>query len=140
MPAISVRDITIKDDSLCMCADLVIGTHGRGFWILDDVTPLREAASIRQAASSRSAYLVKPITAVRFRNAVNEPTPWPPEVPAGQNPPPGAILDYYLPTNSTSAVLLDILDRSGKVIRHYTSADTAPNPDAGIDQIAYNRI
>ena len=96
MPAISVRDIQVKDDSTCLCSDLVAGTHGRGFWILDNVTPLRQAAEVRAAQAARSAYLFKPATAVRVRFATNDPTPWPPEVPAGENPPPGGLIDYYL--------------------------------------------
>ena len=139
MPAISVRDLAIKDDSTCACADLVAGTHGRGFWILDDVTPLRQAAAIRQAASARAAYLVKPVTAMRIRFATNEPTPWPPEMPAGQNPPPGAIVDYYLAGNA-STVRLEVLDRSGTVIRSYSSADVPPTPDAGVDPAAYVKV
>ena len=94
MPAISVRDIEVKDDASCLCSDLVAGTHGRGFWILDDVTPLRQAA---EAAAASSAYLFKPATGIRIRFGTNDPTPWPPEVPAGENPPPGALVDYYLP-------------------------------------------
>ena len=101
MPAISVRDLQVKDDASCLCSDLVAGTHGRGFWILDDVTPLRQAAEIRAAASAGTAYLVKPATGVRVRFGTNDPTPWPPELPAGENPPPGAILDYYLPANAS---------------------------------------
>ncbi len=140
MPAISVRDVTVKDDESCMCADLVIGTHGRGFWILDDLTPLRQAAAIRQASATRTSYLVRPVTALRIRHATNEPTPWPPEMPAGQNPPVYGILDYFVGATSTSPVLLDILDGKGKLVRHYTSADTLPNPDAGVDPVAYNKI
>ena len=87
MPAISVRDIAVKDDSTCMCADLVAGTHGRGFWILDDVTPLRQYA---EAKAATAAYLFKPEPAVRVRWATNSPTPWPPELPAGENPPAAA--------------------------------------------------
>ena len=95
MPAISVRDIEVKDDESCLCSDLVAGTHGRGFWILDDVTPLRQAA---EAAAASKAYLFKPATGIRIRFGTNDPTPWPPELPAGENPPPGAIVDYYLPS------------------------------------------
>jgi photosystem II stability/assembly factor-like uncharacterized protein len=139
MPAISVRDLQVKDDESCLCADLIAGTHGRGFWILDDVTPLRQAAAVRAAQSSRSAYLVKPITAVRVRFATNDPTPWPPELPAGENPPPGGIIDYYLPSDVRSAKL-DILDNTGKVVRSHTSDDKAPNPDAGVDPEAYDKV
>ncbi len=114
MPAISVRDIAVKDDASCLCSDLVAGTHGRGFWILDDVTPLRQAA---EAAAASEAYLFKPATAVRVRFATNDPTPWPPEVPAGENPPQGAVIDYYLPT-SAGDVKLEILESSGQDTAH----------------------
>ncbi|HXE30511.1 MAG TPA: hypothetical protein VN515_01790, partial [Terriglobales bacterium] len=80
MPAISVRDIAVKDDASCLCSDLVAGTHGRGFWILDDVTPLRQEA---EAQAATDAYLFKPETGIRIRFATNDPTPWPPELPAG---------------------------------------------------------
>ncbi|HET7789834.1 MAG TPA: hypothetical protein VFK78_03480, partial [Gemmatimonadales bacterium] len=83
MPAISVRDLAVKDDSTCLCADLIAGTHGRGFWILDDVTPLRQTAALAAAQTSGTPYLVKPETAVRVRFGTNDPTPWPPELPAG---------------------------------------------------------
>ncbi len=137
MPAISVRDLQVKDDSTCLCSDLIAGTHGRGYYILDDVTPLRQEADARAA---RSAYLYRPETAVRIRFGGNDPTPWPPELPAGENPPPGAIIDYYLGSNSASPVKLEVLDASGKVIRSYTSQDRAPNPDPGRDPAAYNRV
>lgn len=138
MPAISVRDLQVKDDSSCLCSDLIAATHGRGFWILDDVTPLRQAAEARGAASS--AYLFKPATAVRVRFATNDPTPWPPEVPAGENPPPGAILDYYLGSGSSGAIGIAILDAAGKVVRSYSSADSVHRPDPALDPVAYNRL
>jgi photosystem II stability/assembly factor-like uncharacterized protein len=138
MPAVSIRDLELKDDASCQCSDLIAGTHGRGFWILDDVTPLRAIPAIRAAAASNSAYLVKPATALRVRFASNEPTPWPPELPAGENPPPGASIDYYLP--SGGAARLEIVNGSGKVVRTYTSAEKAPSPDAGVDPVAYNRV
>jgi photosystem II stability/assembly factor-like uncharacterized protein len=137
MPATSVRDLQVKDDSTCLCADLVAGTHGRGFWILDDVTPLRQAAAA-QAASA--AYLFKPEPAVRVRFGTNDPTPWPPEMPAGQNPPPGAIIDYYLASAPSGPVTLDILDATGGVVRAYSSDDPVRNPDPALDSAAYNRL
>lgn len=140
MPAISVRDLEVKDDSTCLCADLVAGTHGRGFWILDDVTPLRQAAQARAAQSARAAYLFKPITAVRVRFGTNDPTPWPPEVPAGENPPPGGILDYYLASEATSPVTLEILDAAKRVVRSYTSSDAQLDPHPATDPAAYNRL
>lgn len=111
MPAISIRDLIIKDD------DLAVGTHGRGFWILDDVTPLR------QLTEKSQTMLFKPQTAVRVRWNLNTDTPLPPDEPAGENPPDGAVIDYYLEKNSTGPVRLDIKDDQGNVIRHYSSTD-----------------
>ena len=136
MPAISVRDIQIKDDDSCFCADLVAGTHGRGFWILDDVTPLRQAAD---AAAAANAYLFKPEPGVRVRFGTNDPTPWPPELPAGENPPPGAIVDYYLPSAAPD-VKLEFLNAQGKVIRTYASTDPVRKPDPATDVVAYNKL
>ncbi len=140
MPAVSVRDIAVKDDDKCMCADLIAGTHGRGFWILDDVTPLRQVAALRAAESARAAYLVKPVTAVRVRFGMNPPTPWPPEVPAGENPPPGAILDYYLATDAAGPVTIEILDNAGRVVRTYSSTDPVAAVHPAIDPVAYNKV
>ena len=140
MPPVSVRDIAVKDDPTCMCADLVAGTHGRGFWILDDLTPFRQAAEIRAAKSAGKAYLVKPVTAVRVRFSTNDPTPWPPETPAGENVLPGALLDYYLPSNASQPVRLEILDAAGKVVRHYTSAMNPTGPTPTSDPIAYDKM
>ena len=136
MPAISVRDIQVKDDESCLCSDLVAGTHGRGFWILDDVTPLRQAA---EAAASTRAYLFKPEPGIRIRFGTNDPTPWPPEWAAGENPPAGAIIDYYLPS-SVSEVKLVFLNAQGKVVRTYSSADPVRKPDPANDPAAYNKL
>jgi len=136
MPAISVRDIQVKDDDSCMCSDLVAGTHGRGFWILDDVTPLRQAA---EATAASNAYLFKPATGIRIRFGTNDPTPWPPELPAGENPPAGAIVDYYLPS-AASEVKLEILDKQGEALRTYSSKDPVRSPDPATDPVAYNKI
>ena len=140
MPAISVRDIQVKDDSTCHCADLVAGTHGRGFWILDNLAPIRQAAAVRKAAGDRAAFLVKPNTAVRVRHGTNDPTPWPPELPAGENPMPYGIIDYYLPANASGAVTIDILDAAKKVVRSYSSADAMLNPHPAVDMAAYDKI
>jgi photosystem II stability/assembly factor-like uncharacterized protein len=140
MPAISVRDLQLKDDSTCRCSDLIAGTHGRGFWILDDVTPLRQAAQLRDAESSKSPYLFKPATALRVRFGTNEPTPWPPELPAGENPPPGGIIDYYLPADGQGPVKLEILDAAGKIVRSYASTDPVITPDPAYHPDAYNEV
>ena len=114
MPATSIRDIVIHGD------DLVAGTHGRSIWILDDLTPLRQ---LGQIAGASDAYLFSPQTATRVRRSVHTDTPFPPEEPAGENPPDGAIIDYYLPSRSSSPVTLEILDASGKLVRKYSSDD-----------------
>jgi photosystem II stability/assembly factor-like uncharacterized protein len=140
MPAISVRDIAVKDDSTCLCADLIAGTHGRGFWILDNVTPLRQMAALQQAQHTGTPYLVKPQTAVRVRFGTNDPTPWPPELPAGENPPAGAVLDYFLPADAAGPVTLDIVNAAGRVVRSYSSADSVLVPDPALDPVAYDQI
>jgi photosystem II stability/assembly factor-like uncharacterized protein len=114
MPATSIRDLVVKDD------DLVVGTHGRGFWILDDITPLRQ---ITPEALDTAAVLFKPETATRFEWNRNTDTPLPPDEPAGQNPPDGAILNYYLQHDANGVVTLEILDAAGRVIRRYASDD-----------------
>jgi len=137
MPAISVRDIAIKDDDSCLCSDLVAGTHGRGFWILDDVTPLRQQAEL---AAARAPFLYKPATGIRVRFGMNDPTPWPPELPAGENPPPGALIDYYLPAKASGEVKLEILNSANRVIRSYSSTDPVRDPDPAKDPVAYNKL
>lgn len=140
MPAISVRDIEIKDDSVCKCADLVAGTHGRGFWILDNVTPLRQAAQALAAKTASKAYLYAPMPAIRVRFGTNEPTPWPPEMPAGENPLPGGLIDYYLANDASGPVTLEILNAAGKVVRTYTSKDSVLTPHPAIDMAAYDKV
>jgi photosystem II stability/assembly factor-like uncharacterized protein len=136
MPAISVRDIVLKDDSVCMCSDLVAGTHGRGFYILDNITPLRQAAAV----TSGGTFLFKPATALRVRFATNDPTPWPPEVPAGENPAPGGLIDYYLGANANGEITLEILDAAGKVVRSYMSEDRGATPEPATDPEQYNLL
>jgi photosystem II stability/assembly factor-like uncharacterized protein len=136
MPAISVRDIQVKDDDSCLCSDLVAGTHGRGFWILDDVTPLRQAA---EAASATGDFIFKPEPGIRVRFGTNDPTPWPPELPAGENPPAGAIVDYYVPS-AVGQMKLEFLNAQGKVVRTYRSDDPVRKPDPASDPAAYNKL
>jgi len=115
MPATSIRDLVFKD------ADVVVGTHGRSFWILDDIEPLRQLGSVAMPAD---AVLYKPEPAIRVRWDMNTDTPLPPDEPAGENPPDGAIIDYYLKTDANTPVTLDIVDAAGKLVRHYSSTDT----------------
>lgn len=117
MPTVPIRDIKVHD------ADLVVATHGRAFWILDDVTPLRQASA--EVANSE-AYLFKPEMAWRVRPGSDEGTPLPAEVAAGENPPDGAILDYYLKSAPQGPVALEISDNNGKLVRRYSSADKFP--------------
>ena len=137
MPAVSVRDIQVKDDTTCLCSDLVAGTHGRGFWILDNVTPLRQAA---EAQAASTAYLFEPATAVRVRFGMNPPTEWTPELPAGENPIPGGIIDYYLAVDAAGPVLLDVLDSDGTVVRSLSSDDPVLSPDPALDPEGYDEI
>ncbi|MBV8206113.1 MAG: glycoside hydrolase [Acidobacteria bacterium] len=120
MPASSVRDIIIKDD------DLIAGTHGRGFWVLDDITPLRQLDS---ATAHKPLVLFAPETATRVRWDMNPDTPLPPDTPAGQNPPDGAILNYYLGSAASGPVTIQVQDSTGAVVRKYSSADPIPPPD-----------
>lgn len=114
MPASSIRDLIIKDD------DIVVATHGRSFWILDDITALRQVAT---ANKNEATIFYQPQTAYRVRWNMNTDTPLPPEEPAGQNPPDGAIIDYYLKDNNDE-VTLDVRDSEFKLVRHYSSRDT----------------
>jgi photosystem II stability/assembly factor-like uncharacterized protein len=114
MPATSIRDLVIKDD------DLVIGTHGRSFWILDDITPLRQ---LTNQLINQSTILYKPQTAYRVRWSMYPDTPVPQEEPAGQNPPDGAMINYFLKENAKN-VSLEIIDAKGKLVRKYSNADT----------------
>ena len=120
MPATSIRDLVIKDD------DLVVGTHGRSFWILDDITPLRQVTPLHQESSgqsSTSTILFKPQNAYRVRWNNYTDTPLPQEEPQGQNPPDGAIINYYLNEKAQNTVILEIFDAQNKSVRRFTSDD-----------------
>ncbi len=124
MPAASVRDLTIKGD------DLIAATHGRGYLVLDNVTPLRQiAAQTQSKLSAASAYLYAPETTLRVRNDMNPPTPWPPDMATGENPPDGAMIDYYLGPNTSGPVTLQILDAHNTVLTEFKSTDPVPPLD-----------
>src|SRR5262249_45107018 len=116
MPAASARDLIIKDE------DLAVATHGRGFWILDNITPLRQ-----WNRDERETVLFKPQTALRIRWSLNTDTPLPPDEPAGENPPDGAMIDYFLAEDSP--VTLEIKTKNGELVRRYTSNDNPVLPD-----------
>ncbi len=118
LPVTSVRDLEVKGN------DLVIATHGRGFWILDDVTPLRQVDAEKVAAP---AFLVAPAKAYRVRPQEFTGTPLPKEEPAAPNPPNGAYIDYWLASAPRSPVVLTLRDAAGSLVRRYSSAD---RPDA----------
>jgi len=123
MGASSIRDLIIKGDDLC------VATHGRGFWILDNITPLRQL----QAATIKSpAVLFRPQTAWRVRWNTNSDTPLPPDVAAGENPPDGAMIDYYIGSVASGPATLEIKDDTGQVVRRYSSADPLPTPDPAL--------
>ena len=124
MPAVSIRDIIVKDD------DLVAGTHGRGFWILDDITPLRQ---IEPKVAAAPAFLYKPETAIRVRWNMNSDTPVPPDEPGAANPPEGAILNYVLGADVKGPVSLEILDSAGKLVRVYSSDEKIEAIDPMLD-------
>ena len=122
LPATSIRDLVIKDD------DLVVGTHGRGFWILDDVTPLRQLTA---QVTAEPVHLFRPQLATRVRWNMYTDTPMPQEEPAGRNPPDGAILNYRLAGDARGPVTLEILDARGSLVRRYSSDDPPEQPVEG---------
>src|SRR5437667_276844 len=133
LPASSVRDLIVKDN------DLIVATHGRGFWVLDNITPLRQLNSVagavdpgthgmsNTAAIDDRGYsenlLFKPRTALRVRANLNTDTPLPPDEPAGENPPDGAMIDYFLSKDASGPVTIEIKDGKDQSVRKYSSAD-----------------
>lgn len=119
LPAVAVRDLAIRDN------DLIAGTHGRAFWILDDLTPLQQ---LNAKVIKAPAHLYQPERAIRIRHSENTDTPLPPEIPHGDNPPRGAVIDYNLNSHTGSEVTLDILNDGGASIRHFSSEDKPQMP------------
>ncbi len=131
LPATSVRDLIVKGD------DLVVATHGRGFWILDNITPLRQPDRPEGGPAPTSSrtdgagapprrsniMLFKPQTALRVRANMNTDTPLPPDEPAGENPPDGAMIDYFLSKDASGPVTIEIKDGKGQLVRKYSSTD-----------------
>ena len=112
LPTVSVRDMVVHDN------DLIAATYGRAFWILDDLSPLRQ---LNPQIAAANVHLFKPATAVRVRNDMNQDTPLPPEMPAGDNPPTGAVIDYNLKTVPSGDISIAIYDAKGRLVRELSS-------------------
>ncbi|MDQ2890692.1 MAG: hypothetical protein M3R65_09130 [Gemmatimonadota bacterium] len=121
LPNTSYRDITFHGN------DLVIGTYGRGIWVLDDYTVLRQ---LTPAVANEPVHFFKPDETIRVRRNVNADTPFPPEVPYALNPPDGVVLYYSLVAAPSSPVTMDVLDAGGNVVRHMSSVAEAPVKEA----------
>ncbi|MHB8637198.1 MAG: hypothetical protein ACYC96_12085 [Fimbriimonadaceae bacterium] len=113
LPVTTFSDLVVHGD------DLVLATYGRGIWVLDDFAPLRELSA---AVRGEAVHLFKPALAIRVRRNMNQDTPFPPEVPHALNPPLGALIDYSLASPPSGLVTLEIVDRDGRAVRHYSSA------------------
>ena len=116
LPVTSIRDLTIHWD------DLVVATFGRSFWILDNIAPLRQVLEARRAAGP---WLYRPATVVRIDNDSYSGSPLPPEEPTAENPPNGAMIDYFLPSPA-SAVRLEVFDEQQNLVRSFSSEDPRP--------------
>lgn len=119
LPSTSIRDMVFHTDN--HMSDLVIGTYGRGFYVLDDTTPLREIAAKSQEIAAAPVYFFKPGDAVRARVSDNWDQPLNPELPHAPNPPYGAILYYYLNRPPSGEIKLQVLDHEGKPVRTMSS-------------------
>ena len=115
MPATSMRDLVIKNN------DLVVGTHGRSFWILDDISPLRQMSPNN---ALQDVLLFAPQEAYRVRWNLGTDTPIPQEEPAGENPPDGAVIDYFLKSDAKSVLKLDIKSSTQQIVCSFRSDDT----------------
>ena len=114
LPPASMRDIAVHAD------DLIVGTHGRGFWVIDNITALRQ---LSDEVAKSSAYLFQPADAYLLTPGNDNGTPMPRDEPIAENPPFGAMIDYYLRSNVSGPVTIDIVDPGGDVVRKYSSED-----------------
>ncbi len=117
LPAVSMRDLAIHGD------DLIAATHGRGFWVLDDITALRQ---INDVVANSEAVLFKPADAINMPPGNEYGTPLPKDEPFAENPPFGAKIDFYLKSAASDAVVLEILDSTGQAVRRYRSDEQNP--------------
>ncbi len=121
LPVTSYRDIHIKGN------DLIVGTYGRGIWVLDDFAVIRQ---MTPAIAGEAVHLFKPDPSIRVRRNVNADTPFPPEVPHALNPPDGVIIHYSLAARPTGDITIDVLDSLGALVRHLSSVAIAPVKEA----------
>jgi photosystem II stability/assembly factor-like uncharacterized protein len=127
LPHTSMRDLWIHED------DLILATHGRSIWILDDISRLRQLPQ----APLRDAALFRPAAAYRVHRSTWSDTPIPPDEPLAENPPAGAILEFFLPHDARQPVVLEVQDGSGAVVRRFRS-DDAPQPS--VEELARELI
>ena len=126
LPNCSIRDVDVRH------GDLVVATHGRSFWVLDDLSPVRQFDAI---ASGSELVLFAPRPAVRLHAAPFQGSPEPKDEPMAENPPGGAIIDYFLKSATTEPLVLEILDARGDLVRRYASDDEPSPPDVQRIQI-----
>jgi hypothetical protein len=119
LPVTSVRDFEIYNN------DLIVATHGRGFWVVDDISALRQ---INATVAQADAHLFKPADAIAYLQGGDNGTPLQKDEPQAQNAPDGAVIDYYLRGNSSGPVTLEILDSAGMVVRTFSSEPGAMPP------------
>ncbi len=117
LPPASMRDLAIHGD------DLIVATHGRGFWVLDDITALRQ---MTDKVAQSGAYLFRPAEAIRMHAGSDFASPMPRDEALAENPPTGAMIDYYLNSAAPGPVVIEILDANGQLVRRYSSEDHAP--------------
>ena len=122
LPATSVRDFEFHN------GDLIVATHGRGFWVIDDIAPLRQ---ISDAVLASDAYLFKPTDYTNYTQGGDNGTPLQKDEPQALNPANGVVIDYYLKGTPTAPVTLEIADATGAVVGSFTSAPATAAPPAG---------
>jgi len=129
LPVTSVRDVEIHGD------DLIAATHGRGFWIIDDITALRQL----DEAARADVFLFAPADAISVIAGGDNGTPLQKDEPQAENPPVGAYIDYYLKAAASGPVTLEVLDGNGQTVRAYSSSDQAPSPPPQTVTVLWNR-
>jgi photosystem II stability/assembly factor-like uncharacterized protein len=127
LPTTPIHDLMVKND------DLIAATHGRAFWILDDISPLRQ---MNASTASEEAHLYQPAAAIRYRGPGFT---LPATVPVGANPPTGVIIDYFLKNAPKDGITLEILDTKGKVVRKYSSKKAAEGASADEEEFGITR-